>query len=281
MTTRGGQPRPSALALATALTLRAVSCLALRQAEGLIGSVLALPGLDLAVPDHSTLSRRAKTVASLPQRHGSAPMHLLADSTGLNLCGSGEWLLERHATHTRRSWRRLHIGVDADTGRSVAATLSTSDVDDASQVSALPDQAGPLASRAANGAHDQDGVCGEVARRSPGAAVGVPPRSSAVPGKTAGTAPAQRDCPLQTICGHGRRRWQKTSGHHRRALVEAGISRLKRAIGDGLRPRTDRRGKTQITLAAGILTRMLNSAARSRSGPREIGTGKGIVRPTR
>src|ERR687889_1179775 len=61
-TGRGGQPSYSDLAIATALTLRAVFRLALRQTEGLIGSVLALLGLDLAAPDHSTLSRRAETL---------------------------------------------------------------------------------------------------------------------------------------------------------------------------------------------------------------------------
>src|SRR4051795_4821021 len=61
-TTRGGQPSYSDLAIATALTLRAVFRLALRQTEGLIGSVLQLLGLDLPVPDHSTLSRRAETL---------------------------------------------------------------------------------------------------------------------------------------------------------------------------------------------------------------------------
>ena len=256
-TTRGGQRRYPALAIATALTLRALFRLALRQTEGLAGSILALPGLDLAVPDHSTLSRRADTLALPPQRHGSAPVHLLVDSTGLKLCGSGEWLLEKHGTRTRRSWRKLHVGVDADTGRIVAATLTTSDVDDASQVGSLLERAGPLASFTADGAYDQDGVYGEVARHSPGAAVIVPPRSSAVPSKTAGTAPTQRDCHLQTICEHGRRRWQETSGYHWRALVEADISRFKRVTGGGLRSRTDRRCGTEIALAVSVLNRML------------------------
>ena len=130
-TTRGGQPRCSVLAITTALTLRAVFRLALRQTEGLIGSVPALLGLDLAVPDHSTLNRRGETLeVALPQP-GSGPVHLLVDGTGLKLCGSGEWLLEKHGTRTRRSWRKLHIGVDADTGRTLAAVLTTSNVDDA------------------------------------------------------------------------------------------------------------------------------------------------------
>lgn len=119
-TTRGGQPRFSALAITTALTLRAVFRLALRQTEGLIGSIIALLGLDLAVPDHSTLSRRAETLEVLQPRPGFRPVRVLVDSTGLKLCGSGDWLLEKHGTRTRRAWRKLHLGVDADTGRIVA-----------------------------------------------------------------------------------------------------------------------------------------------------------------
>ena len=110
-TTRGGQQHYSGLAIATALTLRAVFRLALRQTEGPIGSIFALLGLDLAVPDHTTLSRRADNLDVVRPRPGSGPVHLLVDSTGLKLCGSGEWLLEKHGTKTRRSWRKLHIAV--------------------------------------------------------------------------------------------------------------------------------------------------------------------------
>src|SRR4051794_30599803 len=81
-TSRGGQPSYSALAIATALTLRGVFRLALRQTEGLIGSVLQLLGLDLPVPDHSTLSRRAETLEVPRAQAGSAPVHLLVDGTG-------------------------------------------------------------------------------------------------------------------------------------------------------------------------------------------------------
>ena len=131
-TTRGGQPWYSPLAILTALTLRAVFRLAYRQAEGLIGSIVDLLGLSLRVPDHTTLSRRAATL-DMPRPRprprnagagaGSEPLHLLVDSTGLKLCGKGEWLLEKHGTTTRRSWRKLHLGIDADTGQIVAASL--------------------------------------------------------------------------------------------------------------------------------------------------------------
>ena len=233
-TTRGGQPHYSALAITTALTLRAVFRLPLRQTEGLIGSVIGLLGLDLAVPDHSTLSRRAETLAVVRPPSNAEPIHLLVDSTGLKLCGAGEWLLEKHGASRRRSWRKLHIGVDAGSGQIVAAALTTNDVDDATQVGTLLDQVGPIASFTADGAYDQDGVYGEIAERHPDAAVIVPPRSSAVPSKTVETAPTQRDRHLQLIAERGRMGWQKASGYNLRALVEADISRWKRVIGGAL-----------------------------------------------
>ena len=152
-TTRGGQPPYSALAIRTALTLRAVFRLALRQTEGLIGSILQLLGLDLAVPDYSTLSRRAETLEVPRLQSRTGPIHLLVDSTGLRLCGPGEWLIEKHGTQRRRAWRKLHIGVDAQTGEILASELTTSDVDDGSQVEPLLDQS-PLASFTGDGAYD-------------------------------------------------------------------------------------------------------------------------------
>jgi hypothetical protein len=257
-TTRGGQSRYSALAIATALTLRSVFRLALRQTEGLIGSIIALLGLDLAVPDQTTLSRRAENLDVARPRQDYGPVHLLVDSTGLKLCGSGEWLLEKHGTKTRRSWRKLHVAVDADTGQIAAAALTSSDVDDASQVGALLDQVGgPVTSFTADGAYDQDGVYVQVACRHPEASVIVPPRSSAVPSETAQTAPTMRDGHLQSIADRGRMGWQKASGYNWRALVEADISRLKRVIGNGLRSRTDRRRATEVAIAVNALNRML------------------------
>ena len=95
--------------------------------------------------------------------------------------------------------------MDADTGQITAAALTTSDVDDASQVGPLLDQVNsPLASFTADGAYDQDGVYGEVVSRHREASVIVPPRSSGVPSDTAQTAPTMRDRHLQTIAERGR-----------------------------------------------------------------------------
>ena len=172
----------------------------------------------------------------------AGPVHLLVDSTGLKLCGAGEWLVEKHGTSRRRSWRKLHIGVDADTGRIVAAALTTKDLDDGSQVGPLLDQIDDaIASFTGDGAYDQDGVYGEVAARHADAAVIVPPRSNAVPSQTAETAPTPRDRHLKVIAEHGRLGWQKASGYNWHALVEADIGRWKRVIGHALRSQTDKR----------------------------------------
>src|SRR3954466_16373505 len=259
-TTPGGQPHYSDLAITTALTLQAVFRLALRQTEGLIGSVIRLLGLALSVPDPTPLRRRAVTLEVPRPRSDSAaePVHLLVDSTGLKLCGAGEWLIEKHGTRRRRAWRKLHIGVDADTGRIVASELTPHDADDGAQVRPLLDQvAAPLASFTGDGAYDQEGVYASVAERHPGARVIVPPRSTAVPSAAAETAPTQRDQHLQLIAEHGRMGWQKARGYNHRALAEATIGRFKRVIGDGLHSRTDQRQATEMNVAVMVLNCML------------------------
>src|SRR4051795_4801743 len=225
-TTRGGQPCYSDLAITTALTLRAVFRLALRQTEGLISSILQLLGLDLPVPDHSTLSRRAATLEVPRPQAGRAPVHLLVDSTGLKLCGPGEWLTEKQGARGRGAWRVLHLATDADTGRIVASVLTDKDADDGSQVGPLLDQIeGAVASVTGDGAYDRDDVYTEVMTRYPDAEVIVPPRANAVPSAAAESAPTQRDRHLRCIAERGRIGWQRVSGYNWRALVESDISR--------------------------------------------------------
>ena len=205
------------------------------------------------------MSRRSKTLERPPlRRSGTGPLHLLVDSTGLKLGGAGEWLIEKHGTSRRRSWRKLHLGVDAESGEIVAIELTRKESDDAARTAALLDQiTSPLASFTADGAYDQDRVYETVAERHPDAAVIVPPRATAVPGPSAATAPTQRDQHIQEIAERGRMGWQKSSGYNLRARVEASIGRYKRVIGDALRSRTDETEATEVAIAAAALNRML------------------------
>ena len=153
---------------------------------------------------------------------------------------------------------RADIGLDADTGQIVAATLTNKDVDDGVEVGLLLDQVpGPVASFTANGAYDQDGVAAAVAERHPEAAIIVLPRFTAVPSETAATTPTQRDRYLQSISEHGRAGWQKASGYTKQARVEAAVGGFKQVIGDRLRSRTDLRRATEVDVAVHALKRML------------------------
>ena len=130
-TSRGGQWRYSDLAIETCLTLRTTYRLALRQTQGLMGSIGTLMGLDIRVPDYSTLSRRANglSIAQAMRQAGSVAVHLVVDSTGLKIFGEGEWLAQKHKIKgIRRRWRKLHLGLDLASGAIVCADLTHDDV---------------------------------------------------------------------------------------------------------------------------------------------------------
>ena len=107
---RGGQPTYSATAIETSLALRVVFHQSLRQTEGLLGSIADVLDIDIAIPDHTTLSRRRGGLAILPKTIGrEEPLHLLVDSTGLKIYGEGEWLDQKRGIRSPRRWRKLHL----------------------------------------------------------------------------------------------------------------------------------------------------------------------------
>ena len=112
-TTPGGQPKYSNIAIETCLTLRTIYKLPLRQTQGLMRSIARLMGVDIPVPDFSTLSRRGLglRLPAKPRVDRTEPIHLTMDSTGLKIFGEGEWLQVKHETKAKRkSWRKLHLG---------------------------------------------------------------------------------------------------------------------------------------------------------------------------
>ena len=127
----GGQKRFSDVAIETALILRLVFGLPLRQTEGFVRSVLALMGADLDAPDHTTLSRRSQQLAVMLRRiPATDPLHLIVDSTGLSIVGQGAWAAAKHGGHGERRGKKLHLGVDKS-GVIVAQALTDAHVDDA------------------------------------------------------------------------------------------------------------------------------------------------------
>ena len=120
---RGAQPKFSDHAIETALTLRLVFGLPLRQAEGFLRSILSLMRVDLDAPDHTTLSRRSQHLdVEFHRVPATGPIHFIVDATGLSIFGEGEWAAVKHGGHGRRGWKKLHLGVDR--GPAFATTRS-------------------------------------------------------------------------------------------------------------------------------------------------------------
>src|SRR5208282_2046654 len=188
------------LTIQTSLMLRAAFKLPLRQTEGLMASVLTLMDLTISAPDHTTVSRRAVTLpvvqpASVP--HG--PLHVLIDSTGLQVFGAGQWLEAKHGAKSRRKWRKLHLAVDAASGMIVAQTLTDQDADDPSQAAPLLDQiGGPIVRVTADGAYDGAPTYQTIAAHGDDIEVVIPPRSTAV-SSSEPDSPTQRDRHLAMI----------------------------------------------------------------------------------
>ena len=237
---RGGQRRYSNLAVRTALTLRVVFSLPLRQTEGFLDSLLRLMGLNLKAPDHTTLSRRNQIVAVPPlTRSHDGPIDLIVDSTGLKILGCGAWNAHKHkASKKRRDWRKLHIGVDAE-GFIVAAELTASSRDDASTLPALLDTIEvPIRRFTADGAYDHRSVYDQLsAAGTENVVIVIPPRRSAVSAGPTDGPWAQRDTALERIRQVGRREWQKESGYRQQARVENSFFRYKPVLGGGLKAR--------------------------------------------
>src|SRR4030067_822678 len=133
---RGGQKQYSDGAIECLLMVKGVYHLAYRQTEGFAGSLGKLLGVVLPIPDYSTLNRRARTLkVNLPTGE-KGPIHMVLDSTGLKVYGEGEWKVRQHGYSKRRTWRKLHLGVDEATGEIEAALLTGAGVADAEDVAA-------------------------------------------------------------------------------------------------------------------------------------------------
>jgi hypothetical protein len=258
-TGRRGRPRDySDVAIETGLMLRLAFGRPWRQTEGMLGSIMDLLGLELSVLDHSTFSRRGVDLGvETALKKADGFVHVVIDSTGLKVFGAADWLHEKHGGKPRRSWRKLHLAVDPDSGEILASELTTTDDGDASLAGPLLDQIDrPLASVFADGAYDGEPVYRSVVAHTPDAAAIIPPRSTAVPSATADTDPTQRDQHIQMIAEKGRLGWQKAVDYGKRSLVEVAMLRYKVLIGRSLRARTLSAQKVEATVGCKVINIM-------------------------
>jgi hypothetical protein len=256
----GGQAHYSDAAIQTSLMVRTAFKLPLRQAEGLMTSVLSLMDLTISAPDHTTVSRRAVKLAVIQPAlaavpHG--PLHVWIDSTGLQVYGAGQWLEAKHGAKARRKWRKLHLAVDAASGMILAQTLADQDADDPSQVAPLLEEIdGRIGRVTADGAYDGAPTYETIAAHGDGIEVVIPPRSTAVPSGEVGP-PTQGDPHLKMITERGRLAWQVATDYGQRALIETTMGRYKALIGPRLRARGFAAQQTEAAIGVAALNRML------------------------
>jgi len=224
---RGAQPKFTDLAIETALTLRLVLGIPLRQTEGFLRGLFSLMDVDLEAPDHTTLSRRAGALGTnLKVVRHAGPLQLVLDSTGLAIHGEGDWAASKHGRRAPQGYRKLHLGVD-DSGYIVAQALTASNLDDATTGAAfIRTVRGRLASVTGDGAYDTREVYAAARRRR--ARVVVPP------GRRAKT---ERSAGCNEMGDSDGRRSRATTGRARRRTESSGIRRSSaRGCGRGVNP---------------------------------------------
>lgn len=255
---RGGQIRYTDGAIQCLLMVRSVFHLPLRGTEGFVRSIFELMGLELSVPDYTTICKRSKCLkVSLP-RKSKGPLHAVLDSTGLKVFGEGEWKVRQHGYSKRRTWRKLHLSVDSDTHEIEAVLLSESSLDDAGAVEDLLDQiTEPIEQLDADGAYDKRKVYETCEEHGIGK-IAIPPRIDARIWQHGNcvAAPLVRDDNLRQIRRMGRRKWKRESGYHQRSLAETAVFRFKTIFGSYLQARKLAQQETEAMVKCAALNRM-------------------------
>jgi hypothetical protein len=256
---RGSQFDYSVQAITIMLMMKNVFHLPNRATEGFVGSIFAMLGVHLPVPDHTTLSRRGKDLKVILPKKASGHINIVMDSTGLKVFGEGEWKVRTHGKSKRRTWRKLHIGADPKSGEIEAVALTENSVDDAKMAEPLLNQIDqPIDYFAADGSYDKRKVYDTLNLQPPQTIVLIPPRKNAhiwQHGNTH-TERLKRDENLRTIRKSGRKAWKKNSGYHMRSLAETTVFRFKTIFGDRLSARLLETQTTQALICCAALNRM-------------------------
>ena len=246
----------SDLAIEMLLTLRELFHLPYRQTEGLGRALAKLMQADIAIPDFTSLQKRAAkmniSIEVGPNSRG--PIDVIVDASGVKVYGEGEWKVRAHGAQRRRMWRKLHLAVDASTQEIVAHTLTSSAHGDAGQVEPLLDKIDrPVKKFYGDGGYDHWKTYQALARRDVQPI--IPPRKNASIRQhgNCSAAPLPRDEALRQIRRDGRKAWKRNVGYHRRSLGETAFYRIKRCFGGSLKNHRLQNQQTEVALRCKLL----------------------------
>lgn len=259
----GQRGRPkfySDIAIECALTIRAVFQLSLRATEGFIGSLIKMMGLNLKAPDYTTLSIRQKELEvkiPISPKKQDENVHIVVDSTGLKIFGEGEWKVRQHGYSKRRTWRKLHLAVNAATHEIEAVVLTTNDFKDSEVLPDLLDQIDKSIEQVSgDGGYDSHDAYEDILAR--GATPVIPPRKDAVIAQHGNSKKPflARDEVIREIRQKGRKSWKKESDYHQRSLAETAMYRIKMLFGRELSARHFENQATEAFLKCRALNKM-------------------------
>ena len=256
---RGASNTYNDIAIATMSTIKSIFSLAGRQTQGFVESLFELMQIDLPVPDHSTVSRRlGRLKIKLPVKKKESARHLVIDSTGVKVYGEGEWKTRQHGISKRRTWRKLHLGIDETTGEIISAVATTNDYHDSQVLGDILDGVeDPISQVSTDGAYDTKS-CYEQIERKEAKAV-IPPRKNAKIQQHGNCRAPRltRDENLRAIRQIGRKKWKRESGYHRRSIAETTMFRLKCIFGGSLSSRQFDNQAVELFLQCAALNRMI------------------------
>jgi hypothetical protein len=256
---RGGQVQYSEQAIECLLMLKAVYRLPYRQTIGFAQSILDMLSANVRVPDYTTLCKRSTELkVDIATSNLNEVKHIVMDSTGLKIYGEGEWKVRQHGYSKRRTWRKLHLSVNADSHEIEAIVLSDSSLDDAEAgKQLLTDTIGQIEQVDADGSYDKRKFY-EASQARGVRHIIVPPRRNAKIWQHGNGKknPLPRDQNLRRIRQIGRKKWKQETGYHRRSLAETAVFRFKIIFGNTLSTRTLSRQITEARVKAVALNRM-------------------------
>lgn len=258
---RGAQYEYSDQAIESMLTLKEIFQLTNRGAEGFVRSLFEMMGIELPVPDHTTLSIRGKHLQVELPRKAKGRINIVMDSSGLKMYGEGEWKVRKHGWGKHRSWFKFHLMIEPVSGEIQAVDLTGADGNDTKSVEPMLAQLDPaleIDTAIGDGGYDTWEVYDVIKARAPDTQVIIPPKKNAKI-KQHGNCkqpPLQRDEALRAIRKSSRKAWKMQSGYHQRSLAETAIFRFKTIFGDHLSTRSRETQTVQVRIRCKVLNQM-------------------------
>ena len=257
---KGASMTYSDLAIETCLMVKMLFKLDYRKTQGLVDSLFGLMRISLSAPDYSTLSRRLPQLkVKLPLKDLPEKINLVIDSTGIKVYGEGEWKVRTHGWSKRRTWRKLHLAIEPESGQIVGVEATRNGVDDAEKVEDLMSQV-PVGVEveevAADGAYDKKKTYQALTKH--GTKAVIPPRKNAKIWQHGNSKQERliRDENLRRIRKVGRKLWEAESNYHQRSLAETGVFRFKNTFGASVFSRDESNQYQELKLKSKMMNMM-------------------------